>query len=601
MRIEDYALIGDCNTAALVSRDGSIDWLCFPAFDSRACFAKLVGHEDNGFWRLAPSTSFKVDRAYEEDTLILTTDYSTSSGSVRVTDFMDVESADPRVIRKIEGVEGEVSMASELVLRFDYGSIVPWVTRQDENTLMAVAGPDAVLFSSSFPTRGENLRTKSEFVVRDGETHIATLTYYESHRTPDQPKFELAKPAAFSQVVQTTEAFWRSWIKSCSYEGPYANVVRRSLLTLKALTFRPTGGIVAAPTSSLPEELGGERNWDYRYCWLRDATFTLYSFLTTGFTSEADQWRRWLVRAVAGTPSQVNILYGLRGERRVPEAELPWLDGYESSKPVRTGNAAYSQRQLDIFGELLDTLQLARTSGLGNFEAAWDLQREMIEFVAATWREPDHGIWEIRGDKQHFTHSKAMAWVAMDRGVKAVERFKLDGDVDRWRTVRDEIRREILEHGYNTEVGAFTQYFGSKDLDASVIQLAVLGFLPANDPRMQSTIQNIESELMENGLLKRYRTENKVDGLKGSEGRFLACTFWLVDYHVLAGNYEKAKRLFEQLLALPNDVGLLSEEYDPQLRRQLGNFPQALSHIALINSAVNLSRQKGSAHHRSES
>jgi GH15 family glucan-1,4-alpha-glucosidase len=592
VRIEDYAILGNCETAALVSKSGSIDWLCWPQFDSGACFAGLLGSGENGFWKISPNEKFSTQRRYRGETMILETEFETNTGAVRLTDFMPVGTNRPTLIRIIEGLRGEVQMHAELAIRFDYGSIVPWFNRLKDGSKVAIGGPDALVFNSTIKTRGENLRTVGDFTMREGETQSCSLVWYPSHMVE-------AVDIDISSLLRDTEGFWQEWISKSTYRGEFEGLVKRSLLTLKALTFAPTGGIVAAPTTSLPEEVGSSRNWDYRYCWLRDSTFTLYSLLTTGFLKEAEDWRRWLVRAVAGTPSQVNIMYGIRGERRLDEVELKWLDGFERSKPVRIGNAAYKQRQLDIFGELMDTLHLARRSGLSEFAAAWDIQKEMIRFVIETWREPDEGIWEVRGGKQHFTHSKVMAWVALDRAVKAIENFGLDGHLETWKKVRDEIKADVFENGIDRERGCFTQSYGSNQVDSSLLQLPVLGFIAADDPIMVRTVKRIEAELMEDGILRRYRNERVSDGVEGSEGKFLACSFWLADYYVLAKQEQRARDIFIRLVDLTNDVGLLAEEYDTVSKRQIGNFPQALSHIALINTAVNLCRSDGSARHRS--
>jgi GH15 family glucan-1,4-alpha-glucosidase len=592
--IEDYALIGNCETAALVSRHGSIDWLCLPHFDSPACFTKLVGDHDNGYWKIAPSEKFSVQRSYLDLTMTLKTTFTTDGGVVELFDSMIVGGEHPLLVRLIRGVSGKVEMHSEFVLRFDYGSIVPWVQRRKDNSRVAIAGPDMIILNCSFNLVGRDLKTLGHFTVSEGEEHFCQLHWLPSHESDQLDTIDV------KSELEKTNKWWRSWISNCTYTGEFKDQVMRSLLTLKALTFAPTGGIVAAPTSSLPEELGSERNWDYRYCWLRDSTFTLYSLITTGFLKEAEDWRKWLVRAIAGTPSQVNNMYGIRGERRLTELSLDWLAGYEKSKPVRIGNAAFEQRQLDIFVELMDTLQLARRNGLAGFEAAWNIQRQMVNFVIENWQEPDEGIWEMRGGPKQFVHSKAMAWVAVDRGVRAAEEFKLKCEIDRWRGARDMIYQDLITNGYNAKTESFAQAYGSDEVDASLLMLPVLGVVDANDPRMKRTIEKIERELMHDGLLSRYRTHKTDDGLSGSEGKFLACTFWLVDYYVLAGKLDRARELFLRLLELQNDVGLLSEEFDPGAKRMLGNFPQALSHIALINSAVNLSNHaRGSARDRS--
>lgn len=592
-RIEDYALIGNCETAALVSKSGSIDWLCLPHFDSNACFTRLLGNENHGFWRIGPAGEFRVERRYLPETMVLETTFHTSTGSFRLTDAMIVGAPDPLLVRTLEGLEGFVDVDFEFVVRFDYGSIVPWVNRTAEGFKRAVAGPDSLLLQTSFPTHGENLRTVGRVRLQKNEHHRAALIWQASHLPAVKTSIDV------DQQLRATAEWWRKWLKTSTYRDEYRLAVERSLLVLKALTFAPTGGIVAAPTTSLPEQMGGSRNWDYRFSWVRDSTFTLYSLLTTGFVEEAEQWRRWLVRAVAGTPSQVNIMYGIRGERRLSEIELTWLDGFAGSKPVRVGNAAYMQLQLDIFGEVMDTMELARRSGLAPLEQAWELQKEMVRFVCENWREPDEGIWEMRGGRRHYVHSKVMAWTAVDRGIQAIEKFNVDGDLTRWREVRTQIRDEVLREGYNPQLRSFTQAYGSENVDASLLMLPLVGFIEAGDPRMRTTVEKIERDLIRDGLVRRYRTQETADGLTGDEGQFLACSFWLVDYYVLVNERAKARRLFEELLKLPNDVGLLAEEYDGKNKRFLGNFPQALSHIALINSAVNLAKVEGSAMDRS--
>jgi GH15 family glucan-1,4-alpha-glucosidase len=582
--IEDYALIGDTHTAGLVSRDGSIDWLCLPRFDSPACFAALLGDRANGRWLLAPAGGVReVRRRYQGDTLVLETEYRTDEGIVRVVDCMPPRQWDPDVTRVVEGVRGRVPMRMELTIRFDYGSIVPWV-RHVDGALHAVAGPDSVWLRTPVPVRGENWTTLADFTVAEGERVPFMLTWHASHR----PAPRRIDPV---RALGDAEAWWGEWASHLDYAGGWQDAVIRSLLTLKALTYAPTGGIVAAPTTSLPEQLGGVRNWDYRYCWLRDATFTLSALMLAGLAEEARAWREWLLRAVAGQPRQMQILYGVAGERRVTEQELDWLGGYEGSRPVRIGNAAVHQFQLDVFGEIMDTLHLGRHIGLESDEAAWDLQQALLEFLESSWREPDEGIWEIRGPRRHFTHSKVMAWVALDRAIKAVELMGHDGPVDRWRAVRRELHDEVCREGYDSRRDSFVQYYGADHLDASLLQIPLVGFLPADDPRVKGTVAAIQRELMVDGLVHRYPPEGSqsVDGLPPGEGTFLACTFWLADNLALMGRREEALAIFERLLSLRNDVGLLAEEFDPASGRQLGNFPQAFSHVALVNSANYLS------------
>jgi GH15 family glucan-1,4-alpha-glucosidase len=581
--IEDYALIGDCETAGLVGRDGSIDWLCLPRFDSPACFAALLGTPEHGRWLLAPVEEPRaVRRQYREGTLVLETEFDTGGGTAAVIDCMSPRNERPDVLRIVEGRRGEVRFRLELIIRFDYGSLVPWV-RRVEDGLVAIGGPDAVHLATPVHLHGENLHTVGEFTVRAGERVPFVLTWYPSHEPPP-PCIEAARG------LVETEAWWRSWSGRMQFGGEYREAVLRSLITLKALTYAPTGGIVAAPTTSLPEHPGGERNWDYRFCWLRDATFSLYALMAGGFLDEARAWREWLIRAVAGQPSQVNIMYGVRGERRLDETVLDWLPGYQGARPVRIGNAAWRQRQLDIFGEVMDALHVARRAGLEPSENAWRVQRELVEFVEEAWREPDEGIWEMRGPRRHFTHSKVMAWVALDRAVKGVERFGVSGPVDRWRAVRDAIRAEVLTEGYSADVQSFVQYYGATHPDGALLMLPLVGFLRADDPRMLGTVRAIRKELEVEGFILRYPTMRHIDGLPPGEGVFLPCTFWLADNLAMQGRHEEARALFERLLAIRNDVGLLAEEYEPATGRLLGNFPQAFTHVGLINTALNLSR-----------
>ena len=580
-RIEDYALLGDLHTAALVDRTGSIDWLCFPRFDSPACFAALLDGPDAGRWRIGPKGApTSTRRRYRGTSLVLETEWDTPDGTVRVTDFMPPRGNHPDVIRIVEGLEGEVRMASELALRFDYGSIVPWVRRRGDE-LEAVAGPDSVWFWSTAEIEGRDLTSVSDFTVREGEKVPFVLTWGRSHEPmPHRPDPEHA-------LADTLE-FWSGWNRDETPEGHWEEAVTRSLVALKAMTYAPTGGIVAAVTTSLPEEIGGSRNWDYRYCWLRDATYTLQALLLSGHVEEAEQWRGWLLRTVAGDPGDLQIMYGLDGVRRLPEMELPWLKGYEGSSPVRIGNAAAGQLQLDVWGEVLDSLFLARQAGLEKEDDSWDLQKALMHHLEARWQEPDNGLWEMRGDRRHFTHSKVMAWVAADRMVRSVEEFGLSGPVQRWRRVRDEIRADVLANGVSPRTGTFTQSYGTDALDASLLLIPRVGFLPFDDPRVVATIEAVQQQLTFDGLVLRYHVEEAGDGLPGSEGVFLACSFWLVDALHGIGRTTEAVALFERLLSLRNDVGLLAEEYDPVGKRQLGNFPQAFSHFPLVVAAHHL-------------
>ncbi len=585
-RIEDYALVGDCGTAALIARDGSVDWLCWPRFDSHACFAAVLGSRDNGRWLLRPvQDRARVSRRYRPGTLILETRFETEEGAATVIDFMPLRRSHSHLVRIVRGERGRVAMCFELVLRFDYGSIVPWVTRLEERTLRAIAGPDMVLLRSAVDVRGEDLKTVGEFTVASGQTLPFTLTYAPSHL----PAPEALDAAA---ALDETERFWTEWCRKCRMTGPLSETVHRSLITLKALTYAPTGGTVAAVTTSLPEQLGGERNWDYRFCWLRDATLTLLAFMNAGYYDEAEAWREWLLRAVAGSADQVQTMYGIGGERRLLEWIVPWLPGYEGSKPVRIGNAAHTQLQLDVYGEVVDALHHARIGGLGATRSGWELQLELLAHLETIWREPDESIWEVRSGRQQFTYSKIMAWVAFDRALKSAECFQLEGPIDRWRTLCAQIHDDVCRNGFDRELGSFVQCYGARNLDASLLLIPALGFLPPEDPRVRGTIAAIERKLLVDGLVLRYDTGVTEDGLPPGEGAFLACSFWLVDAYALTGRVEEAKRMFERLIALANDVGLLSEEYDAREKRLVGNFPQAFSHMALVNSAMCLSRRQ---------
>jgi GH15 family glucan-1,4-alpha-glucosidase len=593
-RIEDYGLVGDTHTAALIGRDGSVDWLCFPRFDSGACFAALLGDESHGRWLLAPAGGVRrVSRRYRPGTLVLETTFESEDGAVRIIDCMPPRQKHPNLVRVVEGVAGRLPMRMQLVVRFEYGSVVPWVTRRGR-LLSAVAGPDAVTLRSPIATRGKGLTTVAEFAVGAGESVPFVLTWHLSYERA---------PRAIDPdgAVAQTEAWWREWSGRYSYEGDWRDAVERSLIVLKALTYAPTGGIVAAATTSLPEQLGGVRNWDYRYCWMRDATFALYALMTAGYTAEARAWRDWLVRAVAGQPRQMQIVYGVAGERRLAEVELPWLPGYEGSAPVRVGNSAAEQYQLDVYGELMDSLHQARGAGIPANPAAWHVQRVLLDFLESGWREPDDGIWEVRGPRRHFTHSKVMAWVGLDRAVKAIERFGLQGPVERWRSLREEIHAEVCREGYDAERKTFTQFYGSNELDASLLMIPLVGFLPPADPRVAGTVEAVQRELLHDGFVRRYSTTTDVDGLPVGEAAFLVCTLWLADNLALLGRSGEARRLFNRVLELRNDLGLLSEEYDPAARRLVGNFPQALSHVGVINTAHNLGTTRGPAERRRRS
>jgi GH15 family glucan-1,4-alpha-glucosidase len=593
-RIEDYALIGDCHTGALVGRDGSIDWLCWPRFDSEACFAALLGKPEHGRWLIAPqSRAARVSRRYRDRTLILETDFETAHGAVTVIDFMPVRESTCHLVRMVVGRRGRAPMRMEFVLRFNYGASVPWVSRLSDGALRAIAGPDMVLLRTSAPLKGEGFTTVSRFTIGAGETIPFVLTYGSSYS-------EVEPPGDVTEMLERTESFWQKWADRCSYSGEWSDAVTRSLITLKGLTYRPTGGIVAAPTTSLPERLGGVRNWDYRICWLRDATIVLLALMHAEYHEEAEAWRRWLQRAVAGSPDQAQIMYGLAGERRLDEWIVGWLPGYAGSHPVRIGNAAAGQFQLDIYGEVIDALHQARKGGLESDAVTWAIQSAMLEHLASVWNKPDQGIWEVRSGPRHFTYSKVMAWVAMDRAIRTVEQFRLKGPVKRWRALRKRIHDEVCHRSFNTRLNSFVQSYGSRELDASLLLIPSTGFLPPEDPRVRGTLDAIERHLTVDGLVLRYRSKRVVDGLPRGEGFFLACSFWLADNYVMQGRHDEARALFERLLALRNDVGLLSEQYDLHAHRMLGNFPQAFSHVGLINTAFNLTGHASPSRQRRE-
>jgi GH15 family glucan-1,4-alpha-glucosidase len=590
VRIEDYALVGDTQTAALISNQGSVDWACFPRFDSGACFAALIGDRDNGRWQIAPEAPVRaVRRRYRPGTLILETEMETDGGVCRLIDFMPVRGHAPDIVRIVEGVRGTVPMKSDLVIRFDTGRIVPWVRRQHD-ALIAIAGPDGLCLRGNIEMHGENLATVGCFDLHAGERRALVMTWWPSH----EPVPKHIDP---EEALHDTERWWTGWCGQLAYQGPYRDVVARSLMVLKALTYQPTGAIVAAPTTSLPEWPGGVRNWDYRYCWLRDSTLTLYALMQAGYRHEARAWREWLLRAAAGDPARLQIMYGVAGERRLPEWEATWLSGYEGSRPVHLGNAAHDQMQLDVYGELIETLYESRRFGIPPDRWAWALEKMLLETLESKWEQPDEGIWEIRGERRHFTHSKVMAWVAFDRAVKSAEHIGLEGPVDKWRGIRDAIHAQVCARGFDAGRRTFTQTYGQPEVDASLLMIPLVGFLPATDERVAGTVRAVERELMHDGFLLRYRTDpqHSPDGLPQGEGVFLPCSFWLADTYVQLGRQEEAARLFDRLCSLANDVGLLSEEYDPRGRRMLGNFPQAFTHLALVNTAFNLAGHPSSA------
>ncbi|MGE5163287.1 MAG: glycoside hydrolase family 15 protein [Sphingobacteriales bacterium] len=591
-RIEDYAMIGDLRTAALIGRDGSVDWLCWPRFDSDACFAALLGKPEHGRWQIVPkSDTALVKRRYRPNTLILETRFETNDGDATLIDFMPPHSS--QLVRIVKGEKGKVTFCNELILRFSYGAIVPWVTRIDDVTIRGIAGPDMVVLRSPVRLRGENFKTVGEFTVAAGEEVPFALSHAESHQ-------DLPEPVDVWEQLSTTEKFWTEWAVRNKIQGPWDEAVTRSLIVLKSLTYAPTGGMAAAPTTSLPEFIGGPRNWDYRFCWLRDATLTLLSLMNAGYYDEARMWREWLLRAAAGSPRQIQIMYGLRGERRLTEWQVPWLAGYENSAPVRVGNAAHTQLQLDIFGEVMDALHQARQGGLGANEAGWAMQREFLLHLAQIWHEPDEGLWEVRNGREHFTHSKVMAWLAFDRAIRSAERFKLPGPIEQWRETRERIHADVCARGFDADLGSFVRAYGSKELDASLLLLPAIGFLPPHDARIVATIAAIERRLLVKGLVLRYDSATARDGLPSGEGVFLACSFWLADAYLMLGRRNEALHLFNYLLSLRNDVGLLSEEYDPRSGRLVGNFPQAFSHLALVNTASNLAHYKKPAEQRAE-
>jgi GH15 family glucan-1,4-alpha-glucosidase len=583
--IESFAVIGDCETAALVGLDGSIDWLCWPDFSSNACFAKLLGSADNGRWLLAPAVEVAhTTRRYRDHTLILETTFAGDGFTVMLTDFMPIRGANSDIVRIVKGLRGASPMKMELSLRFDYGATVPWVTRNEEG-IVAIAGPDLVVLRTTVPLTGEGLTTVSEFTVNEGESVEFVMTYGPSH-------FHAPRAIHVSKALEETQRFWQEWASRCDYDGPYGNAVERSLITLKALTYRPTGGIVAAVTTSLPEQIGGPRNWDYRYCWLRDATFTLNAFMHGGYFQEAKAWQQWFLRAIAGSPEQMQIMYGISGERYLPERELTWLAGYADSRPVRVGNAASEQLQLDIYGEVMAAFHQALGRLGKEGELSFSILRNVVEHLETIWQQPDEGIWETRGGRKHFTYSKMMAWVAFDRAIKAAGMLHANAPVERWQKVRSKIHDEVCSQAWNETLGSFVQSYGSEQLDASLLVMPMTGFLPPEDHRVRGTLKAIEGKLMSGGLVMRYNTAESSDGLPPGEGVFLACSFWMVTALKLQGRDADAKKLFERVVSLANDVGLLAEEYDTTALRLVGNFPQALSHISLINAAFSLAAHR---------
>lgn len=589
--IGDYALIGDCETAALVGKNGSIDWLCLPRFDSPACFAALLGAADNGRWQLAPVGKTRVSREYLRHTLILETKFQTPVGAVKILDFMPRRAKQPKIVRIVKGIRGQVRMHMDLVMRFDFGLTVPWVTQERPGTLVAISGPNRLILNASVPMRGEGWRTIADFDIRAGQTVSFQLTYTDSIDTEPSK----GDPAS---LLRTTEKWWRKWISHCKYKGPFSAPVQRSLIVLKALIYIPTGGIIAAPTTSLPEQPGGTLNWDYRYCWLRDATFSMLGLIHAGFHHEANEWKKWLLRSVAGSPDQIQVLYGATGERLLREWEVPWLPGYRNAAPVRVGNSASEQLQLDLYGELADVLYQAHSAS-NRDGADFDVQYALLEHLRKTWREPDHGIWEVRGRKRQFTHSKVMCWVAFDRTIRSVEQFKLKAPINEWRQIRQQIHEDICRRGFDARLGSFVQSYGSKEIDASLLLMPLVGFLPPTDPRIVGTVRRVEKLLMRRGFVMRYRHDAPGGHSASREGAFLPCSFWLADYYELIGREDVARRILKRLLAVQNDVGLFSEEYDPKTKELLGNFPQALTHVALVNTVINLHSKRGPARQRS--
>jgi GH15 family glucan-1,4-alpha-glucosidase len=589
--IEDYALIGNCETAALVGRDGSIDWLCLPRFDSAACFAGLLGDERNGRWRLGPAGPASVSRRYRDGTLVLETTFETDDGAVVLTDCMSWRDGATDLVRQVKGLRGRVAMSMNLVVRFDYGASVPWVSRDEDGRVKFVAGPNSLVLQCGRDVENRDMQTIAEFEVAERDVVDFVLTWSVSYRA-------IPQPLNAAVVIEATTARWAAWVQRFSGAGDYSDIVLRSLITLKALTHFETGGIVAAATTSLPEQLGGPRNWDYRFCWLRDATLTLYALMECNFVEEAVAWRQWLIRAVAGSPEQLQIMYGIAGERRLDEWNIPWLPGYENSAPVHVGNAAAGQVQLDVYGEVMDALYFGRTKGMPSDNTAWDLEQSLIAHLQKIWQEPDDGLWEQRGGRRQFTHSKIMAWVAIDRAIRSAEEFGLAAPLAEWRGLRRDIHADVCANGFDAGLSSFVQTYGSKNLDAALLMIPLVGFLPITDPRVTGTVAAIEDRLLVDGFVMRYDNVAADDGLPGREGAFLACSFWLADNYVLQGRISEARALFERLVGLCNDVGLLAEEYDPRSKRQVGNFPQAFSHLGLINTAFNLSRVAGPAAER---